>query len=182
VFVAVHYPPLSAAANFRQRGDPNLGPTPRRRKLRPLGMVLEKAYQESGQHPDAVFSAHAHLYQRLTYTQAGGRQIPHLIVGCGGHGPVESLTCPCDGGAPGPPPTPPCDIVLPEGLTLQGGASVRLVAYDDQDFGFVRLTLDAGKRRLTGEFFAAFSESGDPAGLPELRDSFRLDLAEHRVE
>jgi hypothetical protein len=26
--LAVHYPPYSGAANFIQRGDPNLGPTP----------------------------------------------------------------------------------------------------------------------------------------------------------
>jgi acid phosphatase type 7 len=69
VFVAVHYPPYSAAANFQQRGDPNLGPTRWGRKLRPIGMILEEAFQESEQYPDAVFSAHAHLYQRITYTQ-----------------------------------------------------------------------------------------------------------------
>ena len=30
VFLALHYPPYSGAANFEERGDPNLGPTPRR--------------------------------------------------------------------------------------------------------------------------------------------------------
>jgi hypothetical protein len=40
VFVAVHYPPYSAATNFLQRGDPNLGPTPRPRRLEPLAMIL----------------------------------------------------------------------------------------------------------------------------------------------
>ena len=68
VFVAVHYPPYSAASNFLQRGDPNLGPTPRPRRLEPLGMILQRAYSQSKQYPDAVFSAHAHHYQRITYT------------------------------------------------------------------------------------------------------------------
>jgi hypothetical protein len=181
VFVAVHYPPFSAAANFLQRGDPNLGPTRWKRKLRPLGMIVEEAFQESGQYPDAVFSAHAHLYQRITYTQAGGRQIPYLIVGSGGHAPIESLACSCDG-EPGPAPTTPCAIVLPKGLTLPKGTGAQLVAYNNLDFGFLRLTLDMNKKRLIGEFFAAFSEFRDPARLPELYDSFCLDLEEHRVK
>jgi hypothetical protein len=181
VFVAVHYPPYSAAANFRERGDPNLGPTRAARKMRPLALILEEAYQESGQYPDAVFSAHAHLYQRITYTQADGRQIPYLIAGSGGHAPVESLACPCEG-EPGPAPATPCPIVLPKGLKLPDGASAQLVAYNHLDFGFLRLTLDAGKKQLIGEFFAAFSESRDSARLPELSDSFCLDLEEHRVK
>jgi acid phosphatase type 7 len=41
VLLAVHYPPYSAAVNFLQRGDPNLGPTPRPRPLQPLGMILQ---------------------------------------------------------------------------------------------------------------------------------------------
>jgi hypothetical protein len=180
VFVAVHYPPYSAAANFRERGDPNLGPTRAAPKMGPLGTILEEAFQESGQYPDAVFSAHAHLYQRITYTQAGGRQIPYLIVGSGGHSPTESLACSCEG-EPGPAPTTPRATVLPRGLRLPDGASAQLMAYNNLDFGFLRLTLDAGKKQLIGEFFAAFSESRDSARLPELSDSFCLNLEEHRV-
>ena len=181
VFLAVHYPPFSAAANFLQRGDPNLSPTRWRRKLRPLGMILEDAFQQSGQYPDAVFSAHAHLYQRITYTQAGGRQIPYLIVGSGGHAPIESLACSCEG-EPGSAPTTPCETVLPKELKLPDGASARLMAYNNLDFGFLRMTLDLGKRHLIGEFFAAFSELRDSARLPELCDSFCLDLEEHQMK
>jgi hypothetical protein len=181
VFVAVHYPPYSAAANFRERGDPNLGPTAWPRPLRPLGMILEEAFQESGQYADAVFSAHAHHYQRITYIGADGRQIPYLIVGGGGHSPIESLSHSCAGEL-GPAPSTPCPTVLPRGLTLPDGASAELAAYNHLDFGFLRLTLDAGKKQLLGEFFAAFSESRDSARLPELCDSFGLDLRDHRVE
>lgn len=181
VFVAVHYPPFSAAVNFHERGDPNLGPTHWKRKLHPLGVILEEAYQDSGQYPDAVFSAHAHHYQRITYTRADGRQIPYLIVGCGGHSPIEGLACPCEG-EPGPPPSIPCEIVRPKGLTLPDGDSASLVAYNDRHFGFLRLTLDANKKQLMGELFAVFSESRDLEGLPELYDSFCLKLRDHRVK
>jgi hypothetical protein len=178
VFIAVHYPPYSAAVNFLQRGDPNLGPTPRPRRLQPLGMILQQAYQESKQYPDAVFSAHAHHYQRITYTYAGGRQIPYLIAGCGGHGPVEELAHDCEG-KPGTRPVPPAHVVLPPGLTLAAGDSARLVAFNDQDFGFLRLTLDSKKHILVGEFFAAYSEVHSSDGLPALFDSFKLDLRAH---
>jgi hypothetical protein len=180
-FVAVHYPPFSAAANFLQRGDPNLGPTRWGRTVRPLGVILEEAFQESGRYPDAVFSAHAHLYQRITYTLADGRQIPYLIVGSGGHSPIESLACSCDGEW-GPAPATPCETVLPMGLTLSHGVNAQLMAYNNLDFGFLRLTLIAHKKHLIGEFFAAFSEIRDSAKLPQLCDSFRLDLREHRMK
>jgi hypothetical protein len=179
--VAVHYPPYSAAANFLQRGDPNLGPTPRPHRLQPLGMILQQAFQQSKQYPDVVFSAHAHHYQRITYTHADGRQVPYLIVGCGGHAPIENLGHDCAGNL-GTPPVPLADVVLPPGLTLPAGDRARLAASNDQDFGFVRVTIDSKRKTLTGEFFAAYSEVRDPAGLPALSDSFTLDLQTHRLK
>ena len=48
VFLALHYPPYSGAANFAERGNPNLGPTPRRAPpagtLLPLGNILQQAF------------------------------------------------------------------------------------------------------------------------------------------
>jgi hypothetical protein len=178
VLLAIHYPPYSAATNFQQRGDPNLGPTPRRQPLRPLGMILEEAYQESGQYPDAVFSAHAHHYQRITYTQAGGREIPYLIVGSGGHAPIEALAHDCDG-LFGIAPSTPSPLVYPPGLSLPTGDSACLAAYNNQDFGFLRVTLNQKRKTLTGEFFAVYSEVRDSAPLPALYDSFTLDLRKH---
>ena len=49
VFLALHYPPYSGTRNFFERGDPNLGPTLRSRKLEPIGMTLQQAFQQSGQ-------------------------------------------------------------------------------------------------------------------------------------
>jgi hypothetical protein len=180
VLLALHYPPYSGAANFLQRGDPNLGPTPRPLKLEPLGAILREAFWEARQYPDAVLSAHAHHYQRITYDHADGRQTPYLIVGSGGHAPTEGLADTCDG-RPGEAPALPADVVLPPGLTLAQADRARLVAYNDRDFGFLRLTVDAGRRALVGEYFAAYSESR-PAGSPTgPDDSFTLDLKSHRV-
>ena len=98
VLRAIHYPPFSGASNFPERGNPNLGPTKHTRVLKPLAKILQEAFKASKLYPDAVFSAHAHHYQRLTYRCADGREIPYLIVGSGGHAPVESLAERCDGG------------------------------------------------------------------------------------
>jgi len=168
VLLAVHYPPYSAAANFLERGNPNLGPTPRPqgKTLEPLGVLLQRAFRHSGQYPDVVFSAHAHNYQRLTYVHADGRQIPYLIVGAGGHIPVEKLSQPCakgqDVGQPGTRPQP----VFPPGLSLSVGDRVELAAFNDTVFGFLRVTLDRSRRRLSGEYFTAFTPDPSPEPSP----------------
>jgi Calcineurin-like phosphoesterase len=181
LFLALHYPPFSAAANFKERGDPNLGPTDKPKPLVPLAKILENAYIEADFHPDVVISAHAHHYQRITYTCADGRQIPHLIVGCGGHAPIESLATSCNG-IQGIAPMTPSNVVFPNGYNLPPGAHAELAFYNHLDFGFVRITVDRRRKKLTGEFFAAFSEARDPALLPQLQDSFCLDLGKHRLK
>ena len=119
--LALHYPPFSGAANFGQRGDPNLGPTPRRSPAaglsHPLAVTLQQAFQQAGIYPDMVVSAHAHLYQRITYTYTGGHQIPYLVSGSGGHWPVENLAVACDKSIETTP-TAPFPVVLPRGVVL----------------------------------------------------------------
>ncbi len=180
--LAVHYPPYSAAVNFAERGNPNLGPTPRPsgKTLKPLGVLLQQAFQESGQHPDVVLSAHAHLYQRLTYTCADGRQIPYLIAGAGGHIPVEKLAKPCSKTAAGDETANP-RVVVPSWLALPVGDRVEPAHVNDQEFGFLRITIDGKKRLLTGEYFTAGRVPYDPAVHPERVDAFVLDWANHRL-
>lgn len=171
IILAVHYPPYSGATNFRQRGDPTLGPT-NAVNARPLGAVLQQAFRESGQRPDVVVSAHAHLYERLTYRYGDGWELPLLIAGSGGHAPVEQLFRTCDGAVEAAAPVP-FDAVLPAGLALPLGDSVQVVAYDGRSFGFLRLTVEPG--RLTGEFFTATSQA------VACTDSFVLDTGAHQL-
>jgi hypothetical protein len=184
IFLALHYPPYSGAQNFTERGDPNLGPTPRRPApagvLRPLGNILQEAFRESGQYPDLVLSAHAHHYQRLTYTYAQGWQIPFLIAGCGGHAPIEKLSKTCSGRTV-PMPRLPFDAVQPPGIAVPKGDSVKVVAYNDDDLGFLRITVDANKKIVIGEFFSAYNESNPKAAMPKLSDSFTLHLEKHTI-
>lgn len=171
ILLAVHYPPYSGARNFAQRGDPTLGPS-NATHARPLAAVLQEAFDESGQRPDAVFSAHAHLYQRLTYRHRDGCEIPYVVAGSGGHGPVESLWERC-GKTKARRKATPFDAMLPAGMTLPEGETIRVTAYNDASFGFFRVTVGAGV--LLGEFFTV---DGDTTTLA---DAFRLDLNTHQI-
>lgn len=171
VVLAVHYPPYSGASNFPQRGDPRLGPT-NARAARPLSAVLQQAFAESGQRPDVIVSAHAHLYQRLTYRYADGWELPLLVAGSGGHAPVERLFAACDGTIE-PSTVVPFDAALPPDLALPDGESAQVVAYNDQSFGFLRLTIGSGL--LAGEFFTATPPTLTPA------DAFSLDMTSHQI-
>ncbi len=171
ILLAVHYPPFSGASNFDQRGEPTLGPT-NATSARPLAAVLRQAFDESGQRPNAVFSAHAHLFQRLTYRHADGWEIPYVIAGSGGHGPVESLWERCDK-TKAPRKKPPFAAMAPIGLKLPAHDTARVVAYNDSSFGFMRVTV--GANTLLGEFFTV---DGNAVALA---DTFRLDLGAHRL-
>src|SRR5262249_49320042 len=138
LIVAVHYPPHSGAADFGQRGDPTLGPSPHAGRARPLGAVLREADAESGGRPHLLLPAR--LHPRLRCRGADGWGIPALVVGSGGHGRVERLRTRCDQ-KPGPVPALPFAAVRPAGLAPPDGEEATVVAYDDQDFGFARLTV-----------------------------------------
>lgn len=171
IVLAVHYPPYSGATNFSQRGDPRLGPS-NAQSTPPLAVVLQRAFAESGQRPDVVVSAHAHLYQRLTYRYADGWQMPCVVAGSGGHAPVERLFHACDGTMTATRSVPFDAVSLP-GFPVSRGETVQVEAYDDRSFGFLRITVDSAQ--LMGEFFTA-----SPGPLT-LVDSFVLDLQTHTI-
>ena len=201
VLLAMHYPPYSGAPNFLYRGDPRLSKSKntgdkivKYANAKPLGTVLQQAFQESGQRPDAVFSAHAHLYQRLTYTYEDRSQVPYLIVGSGGHSPVEQLAKGCAPRSHAAEVTPPpLPAVCPDGLNL-GNDRVEVSSYNDRDFGFLRIMVDEARRQLTGEFCAVTVDHPAHATYPDWSqpradtpqnpiryDHFILDMDSHTL-
>jgi len=69
VIIALHHPPLSADAKHG-------GSTGEQADL-------DKVCKSVGLWPDAVFSGHAHLYQRFTRL-VGGKETPYIVSGSGG--------------------------------------------------------------------------------------------------
>jgi hypothetical protein len=176
VLLAVHYPPYSGAANFDVRGDQAQGPSPNAAKAPFLSVALQTAFAESEQRPDAIFSAHAHLFQRITYTFADGSVMPCLVAGCGGHSPLEVLSCGCDG-KPEKPPKAPFPLVTPGSFKFPKGDSAKVEFYADGDsdggeFGYMKVTIKA--RKLTVKFIGA--DSG------KTLDRFKLDLDRHQYK
>ncbi len=72
------------------------------------------------------------------------------------------------------PRTVPFDAAPPPGYVLPRKHQLRVMAYADHCYGFLRLTVTAAE--LLGEFFAV-----DAASL-HLLDSFRLDLDLHHLK
>jgi len=61
-------------------------------------------------------------------------------------------------------------------MTLPADEAVRVVAYNDTSFGFLRITISGNI--LLGEFFTT---DGNGGHVTTLSDTFRLDLAAHRL-
>jgi hypothetical protein len=97
-----------------------------------------------------------------------------------GHPPVENLFETCTKGELERRP-PPIDLVLPPGSDLPNGETAKVVAYNDTELGFARVTVDINENTLTGEFFTAFRSGATPQVVPGLADSFVLDLKKHKL-
>jgi acid phosphatase type 7 len=176
VLLAVHYPPYSGAANFDVRGNPAQGPGRDAAKAPFLSVALQTAFDKSGLRPDAIFSAHAHLFQRITYTFADGSVMPCLVAGCGGHSPLEVLSDGCDG-KPEKSPKVPFPVVTPGSFKFPKGDSAQVEFYedgdsDDSEFGYLKVTIKA--RTLTVKLIGAESK--------KTLDRFKLDLDSHKYQ
>jgi uncharacterized protein YukJ len=69
--LAVHHPPYSLTDDT---GHSNA-----------MSQAMDAEFETAGLWPDAVLSGHAHVYQRMTRTVSGNRQIPYIVAGNGGY-------------------------------------------------------------------------------------------------
>jgi hypothetical protein len=110
--------------------------------------------------PHAILSGHAHNYQRFTRT-LDERQTPFLVAGNGGHA-VTRLT------KKG---TPTLRAPSTQASLSNGDDTVVFENYDDQDFGYLRILVNAAQLRI--EYHPA--SDGEDAKTPD--DSVTVDLA-----
>jgi len=151
LIVATHHPPFT--------GSPSHVPSPT------MLQQIDKACSQAGIQPDMHLSGHAHLYERYTRTVAG-KQIPYLVAGMGGYYNLPGLK---------PVTTRPKAPGTPASGTDAGGNPLRLDVYNDNTFGFLRITVSPAY--ITGEFVTV-----DPAsGKTGSGDSFTLDLRANKV-
>ncbi|HZD47364.1 MAG TPA: metallophosphoesterase, partial [Silvibacterium sp.] len=201
ILLAVHYPPYNGTIDFGQRGNPKYGDDNSYPNAVPLGMVLQEAFAQAGQLPDAIFAAHAHLYQRITvaYTDGSGnptQQVPCFIVGCGGHTQLELMATECAGGTSSSFPAAPFNLFTqgtpPAGLTAPANATVMIEFYADgtdpnnQPYGFLTVTLTPGSGSTHPTLLCQFyttpcNDAGTQVtpGAVVPTDSCTLDLTTH---
>lgn len=109
VVIAVHHPPFTGGS---EHGGS------------PLMLAdIDAACTAAGVWPHAVFSGHAHNYQRYTRT-VNGKKIPFIVAGCGGHNPLSKMRA-----------TLRTPYVIDDTLTLE--------SYDDTDYGYTRVVVTA---------------------------------------
>jgi hypothetical protein len=114
VIIAVHHPPFTGGS---EHGGSPL-----------MLQDVDSACQAAGVWPHAVFSGHAHNYQRYTRT-VNKYQIPYLVAGCGGHSPLSKMRA-----------TYRTPYKIDDTLTLE--------SYDDADHGYLRVVVNVRTMRV----------------------------------
>lgn len=141
VIITVHHPPFTGGS---EHGGS------------PLMLAdIDSACTAAKVWPHAVFSGHAHNYQRYTRT-VNKLEIPYIVAGCGGHSPLSPMRA-----------TIRTPFVIDDTLTLE--------SYDDTDYGYLRVVVNA--ETLTIEFHP--ESDGGVTKTPD--DKVTVTLATHTV-
>lgn len=148
--IATHHPPFT--------GSPSHVPSPSMLKQ------IDQACDAAGIQPDLHLSGHAHLYERYTRT-VHGKQIPYLVAGMGGYYNLPGLKP----GKRAPAPK------TPQSGKDASGNPLTLEVYNDNTFGFLRLTVSPTS--ITGTFVTVDQQTGKSG----VGDSFTVDLHANTV-
>ncbi len=141
IIIAVHHPPLSADA--KHGGSTG------------LSNDIDQACKNAGLWPDAVFSGHAHLYQRFT-RRVANQEIPYVVCGSGGYNakanPMEKT---------------------PKAPFTQGDVTLEIDPVIE--YGYLTVTVDmtSAAKKLTIAF--------NSPKLGKNRDSVTVDLVKHQL-
>ncbi len=150
LMIAVHHPPFT--------GSQDHAPSPK------MLADIDSVCQQAGILPDMVLSGHAHLYERYTRF-VGTNQIPFVVAGTGGYFNLSGFKRNSSGATP----------KLPFMGTDAKGNKLRLDAFDENDFGFLRVTVSTAALKV--EFLAVDLNTK----AVTLKDHFNLDLNRHIV-
>ena len=171
VLLATHHPPFSYAPP-RQSAASGGNHDSSSAMLREIDQVC----QEEGVYPHAVISAHAHNYQRYTRTVAfgrGQRKVPFVVCGSGGHN-INPLV---RGSRKQPEPEPEnaSDVSYLDGKPAIKAGGLVLDKYDDHEYGYLRISVDAQHLRI------AYHQVGVRSLLQSRYDLVTVDIAQHTI-
>ncbi|HEY3626718.1 MAG TPA: metallophosphoesterase [Terracidiphilus sp.] len=162
LIIAVHHPPFTGSSQHFPSAT--------------MLAQMDACCKQAGMWPDMVLSGHSHLYERYTRVMASdGRQIPFVVAGNGGYYNLSKMKLNAKGKKP-----KPGAHSEPDGQ----GNTINLDAYNETDYGFLRITVTAGSilvesLGITGT--PTTTTPGTPIPPPTVLDSFSLNLAAHTM-
>jgi Calcineurin-like phosphoesterase len=127
--VAVHHPPYSLDTSHGGYPD--------------IGISIDRVIQATGRAPTIVLSGHVHSYQRFE-RDLNPQKVPYVIAGAGGYAINLKALHKIEKDQDGNP--------LPSNFQTNL-SDLKLMSYNDQDPGFLRITIDAKKKTLTSDYF-----------------------------
>jgi hypothetical protein len=153
LILAVHHPPFT--------GSREHAPSPE------MLTQIDEACDTAKIQPDLVLSGHAHLYERYTRYR-NGQQIPYVVAGMGGYFNLSGFKK-AKKGTTVAQPKPPLT-----GTDAKGNKLV-LETYNDQTFGFLRITVTASTVKATCLGVNLITKVVTPM------DNFTINLKNHTV-
>ncbi len=147
VIIALHHPPLSVDAKHGGSAG--------------ASHDIDTACQKAGLWPDAVFSGHAHLYQRFT-RRVANQEIPYLVSGSGGYNAKAPVQGP-----------------LPKAPVTVGDTTLEIDPVIE--YGYLTVTIDmtSAAKQMT----VAFNVTKLGKSLKPVRnlDHVTIDLVNHQI-
>jgi hypothetical protein len=153
ILLAFHHPPYTPGLGSGHGGSPE------------MLAAIDKVCDAVGLWPHAVLAGHVHNYQRFTRTRPDGTQIAYVSCGNGGHNVLPIA------GRGKPPIRAPQVIQAPS----RGVDQVVFENYDDQNYGYLRVVVNAAQLRI--EYHSA--SDGANAKAPD--DSVTIDLGTRMI-
>jgi hypothetical protein len=171
VLLAVHHPPFSYSPPPKSGGSGgNHGGSPN--MLRQIDTICSA----EGFYPHAFLSGHAHNYQRFTRSltfQKSNYEVPFIVCGDGGHN-VNRLVK----GRKGQPAQEPqfgADVKYLESKPAVQATGLLLKHFDDSNYGYLRITVDAAKVQI------GFHQVGAGTISQSRVDMVTVDLKTHKL-
>jgi calcineurin-like phosphoesterase family protein len=130
LIIAVHHPPYSL--DIRHGGYPD------------IEIAIDRVIEATGRMPTMVLSGHVHSYQRFERDIETEKSIPYIVAGAGGYANSRGLLHKIERDKRGHNLTSDFHTTHPD---------LKLAAYNDQEPGFLRITVDNKKKTVKSEYF-----------------------------
>ena len=171
VLLATHHPPFSYSPAPKDTGSGG-NHSSSIEMLREIDTICKTV----GVYPHAFLSGHAHNYQRFARTISfGGKdfEVPFIVCGDGGHN--VNLLVRGKKGQPSQEPPYGIPVSYLDVKPVVSSHGVILKHYDDQNYGYLRITVDKKNLRI------GFQQVGGTSVLQSRVDLVTVDLASHTV-